>query len=121
MTDSWPSRQASQLGDRATLPAPPPQTVPSDADGGLFGDWRDQALAENLGIIIAETRKAMRRERDKALAERDARISRLEAKVEVLLGLLAGDITGNRVSDERRSHDHVVELPKNFLRRVHNG
>src|SRR5262249_9171100 len=57
---------------------------PEPAGAGFFGDERDKRLAQALGEIIAH----QDRELDKALAERDARISKLETQLETLVAVI---------------------------------
>jgi len=64
----------------------------SDAPPGIFGDWRDQALAEAMGICLAETRKEMRAERAAEIAPLKTEIAELRGQVSALLTMLgAGD------------------------------
>jgi len=101
------------------VPAPAPQpggAADSQPSGALFGDWRDQALSEAMGVVIVETRREMRKERDAALAERDARIAKLEVQIEMLLALLGKSDTVSHL----KAAD-VVDLPRGFLRRIHNN
>jgi hypothetical protein len=90
---------------------------PSGADGGLFGDERDAMLSEAIGICLVATRRELRAEYRTALAERDARIARLEGMLDAVLTMLGGDKKVGHVL-----HDSsVVELPRGFLRRVHTN
>jgi hypothetical protein len=96
------------------------QNGPADSQpsGVLFGDWRDQALSEAMGFCLVETRREMRKERDAALAERDRKIERLEAKLDAVLTIIGGD---KAKSVAQVVHDDsVVHLPR-FLRRTHGN
>jgi hypothetical protein len=53
----------------AQAPSPVAVPVPSNGDGALFGDARDEMLARALGEIIAETRKEWQVEISKLKAE----------------------------------------------------
>jgi len=62
-----------------------------------------QVMAYAIGQVVAETSKEMREERARELAERDAKIARLEGKVEALLTLLG--------QKELKSVGRVIDLP----------
>jgi hypothetical protein len=94
--------------DDALVPAAKSAAEPSDETLGLFGDQRDQMLAQSLGIIIAELRREWRQEIKRLEREN----IELRARVDTLTTILAG---GNAKSAD------VVELPKNFLRRTHDN
>src|SRR5262245_49712840 len=92
----------------------------SDTDGLIYKDYDNSALAtapaaeqepfdegqvDVLGRVIALERRYQRDERAKELAERDARITRLEGKVDALIALLGQGRPSKSIPDG------VVELP----------
>jgi len=85
----------------APAPAPQPDAAPFD-----------EAQSDVLARVIAMVQDSEEAEREKALAERDARITRLDGKVEALLALL-----GKSVSLLDLKSAGVVDLPKNFWKR----
>ena len=94
----------------AQVAAPAAVSEPSDADGRLFGDWRDQALAENLGVIIAETRKELRAEYNKALVVRDKRIVGLERQIHELRGKLNAVSAELEAANRDRAATHALTV-----------
>jgi hypothetical protein len=98
----------------------------SDADGGgaLFGDRRDDHLAQSLGVIIAEMRAERAAERNADSAERNAAVAKLKSEVDELRGKLDVVVTllgaDKAKSAAHMLHDDsVVELPNFLLRRTH--
>jgi hypothetical protein len=72
----------------------------------------DAAQSDVLARVVAVVQDREQAELEKALAERDARITRLDGKVEALLALL-----GKSVNLPDLKSAEVVDLPKNFWRR----
>ena len=94
--------------DDALVPAAESAAEPSDETLGLFGDQRDQMLAQSLGIIIAELRREWRQE----IKRLERKNVELRARVDTLTAIVAGG--------KIKTAD-VHELPKGFLRRVQNN
>jgi hypothetical protein len=87
-------------------------------------DWRDE-VAQSMGEIFAHERKRERSERNAALAVLNREISVLKnenAEIRGMLGAVLAIIGGDKKVGQKGHDDSVVELPKNFLRRVvHNN
>lgn len=96
----------------------------------LFGDGRDQTLKRAIAYALAEMDQDWRNEHSAERDERNAAVAKLQGDVDELRGklnamlvLLGGAVGATKMLS--RTHDagggDVVELPKGFLRRVHNG
>jgi len=90
---------------------------PADDNGPVPSDDEQypaySVLKESIGYVIAHERASVR----KALAKRDERITKLEAKLDAVLTML-----GQKSNFPTMGKSEVVELPRGFLRKVHaNG
>ena len=93
----------------ASAAAPVAVAVPSNAD-----DWRDEVARGMAGVIVV-TKRELRQEYRKALRARDARIAKLEARVETLLAML-GDKA--KKGAQMYNDDSVVDVPNWRKRRA---
>ena len=111
-------RKSNGIVYRTTANGAQPPAARANTAAPMGHDDSD-ALARAIGEILVVTRRELRAEYAKALAKRDRKIERLEAQIEMLVRLVGGDKAKNM---QHVLHgDSVVDLPKNFLRRVHNG
>jgi len=94
----------------AQPPAADNDAAPSDGEEG-YPAYR--VLQQAIGYALAHERASVR----EALAKRDERITKLEGKVDTLIGLLGQKsiVPGENIKSD------VVELPRGFLRKVHDN
>jgi hypothetical protein len=105
--------------DDAMAPAPQPAPAPSNGNG-IFGDWRDDHLAKNLGVIIATLRKEWRAEIERERGRYERKLAELQGENAELRHML--DTSGKAVSrlaaevvSERRDREALfATLEQNF-------
>jgi len=110
-----PGLITKDYGGDATQPAP------ERAPGAFFGDYRDDMLARNLGIVIAELQREWRRERREyrnaiIRLQREAAGDRAEMRRE--RALLYDEIKTLRKRLDLNEQGRVDELPRKARERA---